>query len=63
MLYNRLAFRVRKRSEMFYSKKGEIRFGKGKKVSIFAAAKNASCSNEKVGFKAEKIKRSFLLEV
>jgi hypothetical protein len=48
MLYNRLAFRVTKRSEMFSSKKGEIRFGKGKKLSIFAAAKNARSSNKKL---------------
>jgi hypothetical protein len=49
ILYNRLAFRVTKRLETFYSKKGEIRFGKGKKLSIFAAAKNARSSNRKMG--------------
>jgi hypothetical protein len=48
VLYNRLAFRATKKLKIFYSKKGEIRFGKGKKLSIFAAAKNAMSSNKKV---------------
>jgi len=46
MLYNRLAFRAARKSEVFSSKKGQIRFGKGKKVSIFAAAKNAMSSDK-----------------
>jgi len=44
MLYNRLIFRMcLERCKINY-KKDDIGFGKGEKVSIFAAAKNARSS-------------------
>jgi len=55
-LYNRLAFRSTKESEIIYSKKGKIRFGKGKKVSIFAAAKKGMSSGNYWKVRKEEIK-------